>query len=1585
MEGGEVAGADTKRRARKRKNVEVRNVMSDRDGKRRVLATRSMVYVGRYVKKEFEGNGVFLGKIVYYDSGLYRVDYEDGDFEDLESNEAKELLIEESDLEGKWVERRKQLDELVSNKYGKEKGIAVDRNVELGNAVDDKVEVPPVSVEKSTDGSNCNRVEGPQSDGDCRGDAGSSSELSEDEQELEPMSEIVEVPLVPPPELPSSSGNIGIPEEYVSHLLSVYSFLRSFSIQLYLSPFGLDDFVGSLNCTLPNTLLESVHVALLRTLRDHLENCSTDGSELASKCLRFLDWTLLDTLTWPVYLVHYLKVMGYTNGPQWKDMCYHAMEKNYFTLLAGWKLLALQILCDDVLDSEAVRSQIDVLEESEVGIESDAVMATIPSSEPRRVHPRYTKTSACKDQEAMRMIGGSQETSKVGGQDAGSDEDGNSDECNLCGMDGMLLCCDGCPSSYHSRCIGVSKLSISEGDWFCPECTMNKTGPIFTRETSLKGAKVFGIDLYEQVFVGTCNYLLVLNGSINSNICLRYYSQDDIPRLLEALHSNIYHISLYKEICKGIMSCWEIPESVLYSICSTPETGIPDQVCRTGVQSDQLGVNSDTDLLKKSSETSFNTAVLEQTPIQSAANQQADQFNSTIQNNYKVVKEAVSGRRVKPTADIHLLMGSSFKVQGYNNNYLHGDFAASAAASLDALTPDNVRVSSSNSIGSKRKVMSANYALQAKAFSSAAIRFFWPHTEKKLIEGPRERCSWCLACKAPVSSRRGCLLNAAAIMATKGAIKVLATLGPPKNVEGSIPSIATYIIFMEESLSGLTEGPFQSSLFRKQWRKQLEKATSCSVIKALLLQLEENIRTVAVSGDWVKLVDGWSAESSVVQCKALNAVSSTQKRRPGRRGRKASVVTEVVDDDSQDTLADITWWRGGHLLTFISQKGTLPHLSVKKAARQGGSRRISGVYYTEGVETAKRNRQLVWRAAVDMCKNVAQLALQVRYLDLHVKWADLVRPEQSAQETKGPETESSVFRNAFICDKKIANSEIRYCVAFGSQKHLPSKVIKNILETEQTEDGEEKYWFSEFRIPLYLIKEFEVTATKKASQTSEKSQLLLSKLPRKQLKASHMNIFFYLERKRDNNEKVPCDSCRLGVSLGNAVQCNACQGLCHESCTVSSTVQTSEEVQYMSTCKDCYQAKVQSELQKNESPTSPLLFQGQVFSSAERPFSSNQGSASTGILEKYANAKPTKETRPASLSKLKRNWGLVWRKKKGEEHIGDDFIIRNILLKGNPHMHSLKPKCHLCDRPYSPDLMYIHCEACNNWFHADAVGLQEEKIFDLVGFKCCKCRRIRLPTCPYSALSEVKRLRVKGPKLENMAIRPIHGSMEEQQDFLIRSEGISHFAHDDPLLISSSEVHPQMYYECNIATVSAPQKLPVRRSAKREKDDLFTADGSGYAASSTSFDGKIGDSVEELALPLVEWDVSANGFDDNMMFDFDCLDNVDADFEPQTYFSFNELLAADDGGLLQGMEPSADATENWEMSNAIQRNDHPASLDNQPGGPPISVCFICSDRDPPPDHFCQTCGAWIHINCSPWVEPPSVDGGWRCGNCRGWP
>lgn len=99
------------------------------------------------------------------------------------------------------------------------------------------------------------------------------------------------------------------------------------------------------------------------------------------------------------------------------------------------------------------------------------------------------------------------------------------------------------------------------------------------------------------------------------------------------------------------------------------------------------------------------------------------------------------------------------------------------------------------------------------------------------------------------------------------------------------------------------------------------------------LQLEENIRTIALSGEWIKLVDDLLVESSVIQGPTCT-VGTTQRRAPySRRSRKQSAIQEVIDDDCNDK--SFVWWQGGKLSKIIFQRAILARSLVKKAARQG--------------------------------------------------------------------------------------------------------------------------------------------------------------------------------------------------------------------------------------------------------------------------------------------------------------------------------------------------------------------------------------------------------------------------------------------------------------------------------------------------------------------------------------------------------------------------------------------------------------------------------------------------------------------------
>lgn len=261
------------RLGRKRKVNSVQNAVEGVGGRKKVMHTRSFELVGKYVQKEFKGSGVLLGRIMDYDSGVYRINYECDRCEDLISSKVKSLLVEDGDLTDEWHKRKEMLNQFLSSKdvILKASTATDKRDLSSLSGMTNSSSSDDGILKVCSDGSG----EVDSSGGSCEGARGEEAKLD------------VEVPLVPPPELPPSSGHIGVPEEYVPHLLSVYSFLRSFSVRLFLYPFMLDDFVGALNCSVANTLLDSIHVALMCFLKRQFEKIHSDSSGLASKILRY--------------------------------------------------------------------------------------------------------------------------------------------------------------------------------------------------------------------------------------------------------------------------------------------------------------------------------------------------------------------------------------------------------------------------------------------------------------------------------------------------------------------------------------------------------------------------------------------------------------------------------------------------------------------------------------------------------------------------------------------------------------------------------------------------------------------------------------------------------------------------------------------------------------------------------------------------------------------------------------------------------------------------------------------------------------------------------------------------------------------------------------------------------------------------------------------------------------------------------------------------------------------------------------------------------------------------------------------------
>ncbi|KAK6776314.1 hypothetical protein RDI58_027315 [Solanum bulbocastanum] len=1010
---------------------------------------------------------------------------------------------------------------------------------------------------------------------------------------------------IPPKmDLPPSSSSLDLDGIPVLDVFSIYSFLRSFSTLLFLSPFELEDFVASIKANAPTLLFDSIHFSLLQILRKHLKSLSDESSESASGCLRSLDWDLLDLITWPIFMVEYLLLHGSELKPSFDLRHFKLFERDYYKQPASLKIEMLRCLCDDVIEVEAIQSELNRRIVAAENMDFDR-NSKFDSSKKRRAS-MYVAVGSCLSEEAVN-----------------ESTDWNSDECCLCKMDGSLICCDGCPSAFHSKCVGVASSQLPEGDWYCPECLIDKKNPWLNLAKSIRGAEVLATDLYGRLYYSCCDYLLV-SDPCEDEFSPKYYHRNDLALVIGMMKSSE---NVYGTVLSAIMKLWDtncmaagakcdldtqlktMPSNFLALILSQPEEKVNE-----GKQTEKLSSCSD-DVGYDESETvdpsmkmgnilpgSEGSAEISQVVADNQNYKEGGTFEDSnlsakIMETRRPLRERKGNESVDlgpSTMSIKEIMSEEQCAESYVNFYSFARIASSVVEELTKKSPGKTGEDAKKTVD---EIISA----QLKAISSKSIDFCWPNVQNMKIDARKEDCGWCISCKVPECEKDCLFIQNSTGPAPESFSSDALGVYSRRNRESHLVNVLCYILSTEDRLHGLLSGPWLNPHHSQNWRKDVTEAHEIDTLRAFLLTLELNLRPLALTPDWLKHVDSLAKLGS-----GHHIIINSSRVRHGIGKKKARhLEPEVNPSSNAGSGLSLFWWRGGRLSRRLFNWKLLPQSLARKAARQGmsfhfvfkcsfgfwsteqlsfiyldffswkviylesscagGCKKIPDILYPDNSDFAKRNKCIAWRAAVETSRTVEQLALQVRDLDAHIRWDDIGNTNILAIIDKEFQKAVRSFKKATVRKKSSEGSVVKYLLDFGKRRFLPDIVVRCGTIPEEASTERKRYWLEESHMPLHLVKGFEEKRiARKSSKITVGKHRETKRIMKKPLKEKG---FAYLFLKAERSEYYQCGHCNKDVLTREAVSCQYCKGFFHKRHVRKSTGVVAAEFKH--TCHKC--------------------------------------------------------------------------------------------------------------------------------------------------------------------------------------------------------------------------------------------------------------------------------------------------------------------------------------------------------------------------------------------------------------------------------
>lgn len=1077
-----------------------------------------------------------------------------------------------------------------------------------------------------------------------------------------------------------NGGEIKVPTRVMGNLMASYLILRAFSWQLKLSPFSCEAFLEAVMSHQPNSIVDEIHVCLLRALV--VDEVRAERNE------RSLNLEYLDFMTWPSFAWEWLKSMGYmikivndddnddANGDssdhsddssdlddkdihqaddnnaktedqensdgkikqedeQEDDNTIHASIRSLFTfpIVSGKKsrsskssrpeyhLLPLEIkasilktMCDHLIDRPSVRAEID---RRETQGEIYAGMGGRGGAFPMMNEQEMASANA-KAHELARL-------------------DANTEKCVLCGLGGVLMCCDECPGAYHMRCAGESGKIHDVKRWRCPECLCGGRGESAGLRLALAGITPKG------------NRIYMFNGILIA-VEKAHYDHLDGVNTQEATEP--VHVTLY-----------------------------------FGEQAQEV---LDTMILPKK--------------------QRLDP--SSI--------DAVVSFTVWPEKEI------PSGLHTYVNKYKSG--WAAAAAALRSHIEDTRKRRSKDKMwiphGTCSKVIVSELPVPM-----SVSRYEWTESPSRIGRNTI-RCGRCHTCLRP-GLKRACV---SPIVHHKNRGAEFSKLG----------YISALLAKMEREFWPLADNHWASPdgghHFRNKWISNVRDASSLEDLKNLLLEFERSLRQICFLPDWYKyypaaLLNNLADDSEKGEENVLIKEASTPLPDILADSRKRNDPYEIASDMSIGTFVRSHGeWTSNHYkksnLAKCSKLGP-PSFLIRRAILNGGRKPIPGLKYRQG-SWKINSKRLNWISEVESCENTSDLALAMRKLDSALKWEAAVKPRFAVH---------TIYANASIHGKRTGDDgSFEYAVGASSEELQPSQ-NGNLEQTDNNVATlpDSVAWTPEEKIPLWMIKSYEESKRREAAKLAIKA---MQTLPRNEKDAEPDDPV--VQEKRRKEEAIASNSdgaiCRICYNTNeshaksNFIKCTVCGRDFHGYCVIM----TNEEVQQADpeqwSCPGCVGSeKLIARLVKD--PKAGQNLPG-VDPKDEKPRENKKhpGRPPKPFFERadYKVAERKEILRRLSESEYADLFDIVDLEGESDEENSPKAVPPIMPYDTMDNANEENPTaCPVCQYP---DLgrPLIDCTGCSRQFHRECMGIisNDNKLWDLRTIKCAECsgKRVRPPS-----------------------------------------------------------------------------------------------------------------------------------------------------------------------------------------------------------------------------------------------------------------